>query len=101
MIDEIKNIILAGIGSAAYTYEKAAKLIDDMVEKGKLTVDEGKELSQELKRNLTDKTKEAANKVRPVTKDEMKELLSEMNFATKDEIEEIKQRLSKLEQRAE
>lgn len=101
MMDEIKNIILAGIGSAAYTYEKATKLIDDMVEKGKLTVDEGKELSQELKRNLTDKTKEAANKVRPITKDEMKELLSGMNFATKDEIEEIKERLSKLEQNAE
>ncbi|MCY6372701.1 phasin family protein [Clostridium ganghwense] len=101
MVDEIKNIILAGIGSAAYTYEKATKLVDDMVAKGKLTIDEGKELSQELKRTLKDKTKETADKVKPLTKEEMKELLSEMNFATKTEIQEIKERLAKLEQSAE
>ncbi|WMJ80045.1 hypothetical protein RBU49_14550 [Clostridium sp. MB40-C1] len=99
MIDEIKNIILAGIGSAAYTYEKGAKLVDEMVAKGKLTIDEGKELSQELKRNFKEKAEETTSKIKPLTKEEMRELLTEMNFATKDEIEEIKARLSKLEEK--
>lgn len=104
MVDDIKNIVLAGIGSAAYTYEKATKLVDTMVEKGKLTIDEGKDLSQELKKTFKDKTKATANKVqstadkvKPLTKEDMKELLSEMNFATKDEIAELKQRISILE----
>lgn len=97
MIDEIRKTILAGIGSAAYTYEKTSKLIDEMVDKGKLTIDEGKELSKELKNNLKNKTKETANKVKPLTKEDIKQLLCEMNFATKDEIDKINTRLTELE----
>ena len=48
MNDQLKKIFLAGIGSVAFTYEKASKLVDEMVEKGKLTVDEGKELSEDF-----------------------------------------------------
>lgn len=101
MIDELKNLLLAGIGSAAYTYEKAAKLVDELVAKGKITIDEGKELSQELKRNFKDKTEKTSDKVKPITKEDMKELLSEMNFATKNEFEELKARLDKLENKGE
>lgn len=101
MLDELKKIFLVGIGSAAYTYDKAAELVDELVEKGKLTIDEGKELSQELRANLMDKTKEATEKYKPLTKDDMKELLSGMNLATKDEIEELKKRLDKLENKSE
>lgn len=93
MVDELKNIILAGLGSAAYTYEKATKVVEDMVKKGKLTIDEGKELSQELKKTIRDKTEE----IKPVTKEDIASLLKEMNFATKDDLEEIKERLTKLE----
>ncbi|QGU93768.1 hypothetical protein GOM49_00175 [Clostridium bovifaecis] len=97
MINEIRNILLAGIGSAAYTYEKAAKLIDELVIKGKLTIDEGKELSQELKRNLKDKNKDSFDDTKPLTKKDMRGLLCEMNLATREEIEDIKRRLDKLE----
>lgn len=94
MVDDLKNIVLAGLGAAAYTYEKSKKVIDDMVEKGKLTLEEGKELSEELKRNM----KEKESKYIPVTKDEMISLFKEMNFATKDDLVDLKTRLAKLEQ---
>jgi len=94
MVDDLKNILLAGLGAAAYTYEKSKKVVDDMVEKGKLTLEEGKELSEELKRNM----KEKESKYIPVTKDEMISLFKEMNFATKDDLQDIKIRLAKLEQ---
>ncbi|GAA0182628.1 hypothetical protein SH2C18_49740 [Clostridium sediminicola] len=97
MLEEFKNILLAGIGSAAYTYEKANELIDNMVEKGKLTIDEGKDLSQELKRTISNKTKETPKKVKPLTKEDIKEILSQMNFATKSDLEQIEDRISKLE----
>lgn len=97
MFDELKNILLAGIGSAAYTYEKANKLIDNMVEKGKLTIDEGKDLSQELKRTIATKTKETSEKIKPFSKEDMKELLSQMNFASKSDLDQIKERIAKLE----
>jgi len=94
MVDDLKNILLAGLGTAAYTYEKSKKVVDDMVQKGKLTLEEGKELSEELKRNM----KEKESKYIPVTKDEMIALFKEMNFATKDDLQDIKTRLAKLEQ---
>lgn len=93
MISDLKNLFLAGIGSAAYTYEKAAKLIDEMVTKGKLTIDEGKELSEELKRNVKAKTEQ----YKPLTKEDMLELLNNMNLVSKYDLEGINERLNKLE----
>jgi polyhydroxyalkanoate synthesis regulator phasin len=97
MVEEFKNLILAGIGTAATSYEKASKTIDEMVKKGKLTMDEGKELSEELKRNIKGAVKEKNEESKPLTKEEMASLLREMNFATKDDIDELKARIEKLE----
>lgn len=94
--EEIKNLMLAGIGTMALTYEKGMDMINDLVAKGKMTVDEGKELSQELKR----KTMSNTSASKPVTKEEMAQLLNQMNFATKDDLEDLKQRISKLEAQA-
>lgn len=91
--DDFKDIILAGLGAAAYTYEKAEKSIDDMVNKGKLTVNEGKELSEELKRNI--KSKE--EKYKPITKEDLASLLKDLNLATKDDLKNIETRLTALE----
>lgn len=93
MADEIKNLFLAGLGAAAYTHEKASKLVDELVQKGKITIEEGKELSQELKRNISEK----AELLKPLTKEELIAILSEQNFATKIEIDALSERLSKLE----
>ncbi|WP_041710675.1 phasin family protein [Clostridium pasteurianum] len=95
MVDQLKKALLAGLGSAAYTYEKASKVIDEMVIKGKLTIDEGKELSEELKKDIVSKSE----KVKPVTKKDIIDILKETNFATKDEIVDIKNRLTELEKK--
>ena len=98
MSNDIKNFFLAGLGSAAYTYEKATNLIDDFVQKGKLTLEEGKDLSEELKRNVKEKKEVASLKnEKPLTKEDMVLLLSQMNFATKQDIEDLNKRLSNLE----
>jgi polyhydroxyalkanoate synthesis regulator phasin len=97
VIDEIKNILLAGIGTAAYTYEKASETIESLVKKGQLTVEQGKELSEELKKTVKSTGDKADEKVKPITKEDMVEILKSMNFATKDEIDDIKNRLTELE----
>ncbi|MCB2295541.1 phasin family protein [Clostridium algoriphilum] len=107
MNKDIKNFFLAGLGSAAYTYEKATTLIDDFVQKGKLTLEEGKDLSEELKRNIKGKTdsinpftKEKGSMTKditPLTKEDIVSILSDMDFATKKDVENINKRLSNLE----
>ena len=48
----IKKILLAGIGTAAVTAEKSKEVLDELVKKGELTVEQGKVLNQELKHNI-------------------------------------------------
>ena len=93
MMNDFKILLLAGLGSAAYTYEKATKLIDDMIEKGKLTMDEGKELSEELKRDFKGKAQE----VKPLTREDVIWILNQMNFASKNDLDNLVQRLYNLE----
>jgi polyhydroxyalkanoate synthesis regulator phasin len=52
-----KNIILAGIGVMAYTGEKGKEIVDQLVEKGEITLDQGRELNEELRRKADDATK--------------------------------------------
>ena len=52
--DNIKKVILAGIGAVAVTAEKSKDLLDEMAEKGELTVEQGKVLNEELS-DLLDK----------------------------------------------
>ena len=49
-MDELKKVLLAGIGLTAMTYDKAENFVKELMDKGRLTLDEGKELQSELKR---------------------------------------------------
>jgi polyhydroxyalkanoate synthesis regulator phasin len=90
--------MLAGIGSMAYTYEKGTQIVDDLVQKGKITIEEGKELSQELKRtNMSTNNMNTSTNTHPITKEEMVDLIKQMNFATQADLDDIRQRLTKLE----
>ncbi|MBC7196962.1 MAG: hypothetical protein H5U39_06915, partial [Deferribacterales bacterium] len=50
---KLSNILLAGIGSVAFTYEKASEIVEELVKKGELTVKQGKEINEELKKKMT------------------------------------------------
>lgn len=52
--DGFKNIFLAGIGALAFTGEKGKEVIDQLVEKGELTLDQGRELNEELQHKATE-----------------------------------------------
>lgn len=58
--DGFKDIFLAGIGAMAITGEKTKELVDQLISKGEITVDQGKQINTELKH----KTEEVAAAVR-------------------------------------
>lgn len=93
--DNIKKVILAGIGAVAVTAEKSKDLLDEMVEKGELTVEQGKVLNEELKHNIKKTVKEKVNMARPSAAEEMSELLDKM---TPDQIEALKEQIQKKEE---
>lgn len=86
-MEELKKIFLAGVGITSTSVEKAEKLIDEMVEKGKVTVQEGKELQSELTRKVTDK--------RPIQKSELENL----GYATKEDLDTLNEKLNQLNEK--
>ena len=48
----VRKLILAGIGAVAATKEKSEVMLDELVKKGELTVEQGKVLNEELKHNI-------------------------------------------------
>ena len=104
MINELKKAILAGIGTAATAYEKTDSFIQDMITKGKITVEDGKVLSEELKRDMEEKTTQATSEIitkldnmKPFTKEDFKAMFDEANKSTLEEINKLKERIAVLE----
>lgn len=94
----LKNILLAGIGSIALTYEKSESIINDLVKKGELTINQGKEINEELKKRM-DKSKSDKEASNTLTIETLKEVLSSLNLATKQDLIELEKRIEKLENR--
>ena len=42
--DGLRKVLLAGIGALATGYEKSSELVDELVKKGEITVEQGKAL---------------------------------------------------------
>ena len=95
--DNLKKIFLAGIGAVAVTAEKSKDLLDEMVEKGELTVEQGKVLNEELKHNVKKTVKEKVNALKPASAEELSDLLDKM---TPEQIAALKEQILKKEKRA-
>ena len=95
--DNIKKVILAGIGAVAVTAEKSKDLLDEMVEKGELTVEQGKVLNEELKHNIKKTVKETADKKeadKTVSDSDISDLISRM---TPEQLAALKEKLAEKE----
>ena len=93
--ENIKKLLLAGVGAVAVTAEKSKELLDEMVEKGELTVEQGKVLNEELKHNIKKTGKENVNAGEKKTaSEEVSELLDKM---TPEQIAALKEQIEKKE----
>ena len=87
--DGIKKFFLAGVGAVAITAEKGQEIIGELVKKGELTVEQGKELNKDLQRSF----KESMNE-RGVDIDELTQKISKMST---DELAKIKEQIASVQ----
>ena len=93
--ENIKKVLLAGIGAVAITTEKSKDLLNEMVKKGELTVEQGKVLNEELKHNIKKTVRENVNvSVKASSPEELDELLSKKR---PEQIEALKERIRSME----
>ena len=93
--EEVKKIILAGVGDVAITAEKSKEMLDELVQKGELTVEQGKVLNEELKRDMSDKVKEAVAAVQPA--EPVKKIADRVSEMSPEERALLRQRLDEAE----
>ena len=87
-MNDLKKVLLAGIGLTAMTVDKADSFVKELVEKGRLTVEEGKELEQELKRQSKEEAQDFLVKL-----DAKK---SSVEYATKEDVKRLEEKLDAL-----
>lgn len=88
IMEELKKVLLASIGLTSMTLEKADAFVKELVEKGRLTVDEGKELQSELKRRSEDEAKEFLTDLDRKTKP--------IQYATKEDVSRLEDKIDAL-----
>lgn len=89
--ENVKKLLLAGVGAVAVTAEKSKEILDDLVEKGELTVEQGKVLNEELKHNIKQTVRDSKNvSGKASSPEELDEMLEKM---TPEQIKELKAKL--------
>ena len=87
-MDELKKVLLAGIGLTAMTYDKAEKFVKELMDKGRLTLDEGKELQSELKRKSQAEAEGFLEQI--------KEKSQSLQYATKEDLQRLEGKVDAL-----
>ncbi len=86
--EDLKKILLAGVGAVALSAEKSKEVVDTLVKKGELTVEQGKVINEELRRNVKEKLKD------PVDVDSVSRDLEKLD---KDDLEALKAKIEELQ----
>ena len=90
---------LLGIGAASMTYEKSMEIINDMVKKGKLTLEEGKQIGDELRKSMKDKASIISeNNKKYLTKEDVLQIIAEYNLISRTEFDLLKEKVAMLEE---
>jgi polyhydroxyalkanoate synthesis regulator phasin len=93
MKEMLKNVVYAGLGAAFLTKEKVEDLTKDLIEKGKMTQEEGKQFVDDLLR----KSEKAKDQLDLWINKRVEDRINQLNLATKDEIAELQRKIEELQ----
>lgn len=93
MKEMLKNVLLVGIGAAFLTKEKIEELQKELIEKGKMTQDEGKQFIDELMK----KAEMTKDQLELWVNRRVEDRLKQLNLVTKDEIKELERKIEELQ----
>lgn len=94
MIESLRKVGLLGIGAVAITEEKIREVVNELVEKGEMNVDEGKTLVHEL---LTEKKKQVQDFDEKISKD-VQNAIGKSKIASKDDVSRLEDKITELEE---
>lgn len=93
MKDLMKNVVYAGVGAAFLTKEKIEELRNELIEKGKLSQEEGRQFVDELIK----KSDKAKDQLDLWLNRRVEEQVKKLNLATVDEVEDLRRKVEELQ----
>ncbi|HHD57420.1 MAG TPA: hypothetical protein ENK89_07080 [Desulfobulbaceae bacterium] len=93
MKDLLKNVLYAGVGAAFLTKEKIEELNGELIEKGKLTREEGKQFVDDLIK----RSEKAKDELELWINKRVEERVDQLDLATKDEVADLKRQVEELQ----
>lgn len=100
--EDLRKIFLAGLGAAVITAEKGKQAIDELVKRGEITLEQGKVMNEELRRNVKEKVKEHVTvTVTQTAPADVQSVKSAVEKLSKEDLEQIKAKIAEIEMAAE
>ena len=93
MKEVIKNVVYAGVGAAFLTKEKIEEIKGDLVDKGKLSQEEGKKFVDEL----VGKSEKAKEQLNLWINMRVEERIKQLNLATVEDVNELRRQVEELQ----
>lgn len=93
--DLIERAFMAGMGAAAVTKDRVQDLVDDLVKKGQIDADEGREVLE----RLVSRSREEARTVLKKADSSLQSAYRGLGLGSKHDLEEIDLRIEQLEHR--
>jgi poly(hydroxyalkanoate) granule-associated protein len=95
MVEALRKLLLAGLGTLDLTEEKAKALFNDLVARGEMSEKEARELVQ----GWTKRAAEQRTRLQHEVDEAVAKTMSAMGFARKSEVESLNARVAELEQK--
>ena len=89
----LEQIIVAGIDAITKTAETAGDLLDELVKKGELTVEQGKALNEELKHEIKETV---STKAQSAQTSAVSYLVEKMEHLTPEELDIVQAKIDEL-----
>lgn len=93
MLDVMKTILEAGLGTIVVSQEKLKAITDELVLKGNLSKKEGNDFLKEL----IDTVYKSQEKLKSLIDDKIQKAIKEVGFVSKEEIKMLEGKVAKLE----
>lgn len=98
----LRKLILAGIGAAAIAKEKGGEVLEALSKRGEVTVEQGRVLNEELKRNLKENVRENVETVKQSVKDNVRvhviypedDLMNAVDGMNEEQLAALKERIA-------
>lgn len=94
-LDSMRKLAFAGLGLLSLTRERVEKMVQDLVEQGNMSSEEGRQLAD----SLMQRAEAEMNELRARIQAEIKKALIGAGVATKEEVQALKERVDELEAR--